>query len=151
MVRFQWHVEDGFQATIPPGGIQPHRDAGDVWHLTMHTEVAGQKDPLESLITLPKGYMGDSEVVTSTRFFDTPQAFAAQIRRTGIILAHGTQPDHKSKLLTELAVTLASKGMTTHTRAFLFVNTKGRHRLSSGTLPVPFKGAAAGSRPGKNA
>lgn len=33
-----------------------------------------------------------------------------QIRHTGVVLAHGTQPDHKSKLLTELAVTLALNG-----------------------------------------
>ena len=36
MVRFQWQVEDGYQATIPPGGIEAH---GDIWHLIMHTEV----------------------------------------------------------------------------------------------------------------
>ena len=26
MVRFHWHVEDGFGAFIPVGGLMPHKD-----------------------------------------------------------------------------------------------------------------------------
>lgn len=72
------------------------------------SQVAGQKDPLESLLTLPKGYMGDCPVRPGMQPKST--SMHTQIRHTGIVIAHGTQPDHKSKLLTELAITLAAKG-----------------------------------------
>ncbi len=94
-------------------------------------QVAGQKDPLVSLITLPKQYMGDDTVCVVVHWIcivlvavlavDVIENIHAstmhahiptfpQIRSTGIVIAHGTQPDHKGKLLTELAVALASQG-----------------------------------------
>ncbi|GAX73182.1 hypothetical protein CEUSTIGMA_g635.t1 [Chlamydomonas eustigma] len=93
MVRFHWHVEDGFGAFIPPGAMLNHKSS-TVQHALVEIEISGQTQNVEALITVPPGYLQDSE-----------------IKDVGIILAHGNDADDwRSKLLTELAVSLSNAG-----------------------------------------
>lgn len=52
MVRFQWHVEAGLGALIPPGGLVQHGDT-KVLHATLEIELPNQTTPVEACLTLP--------------------------------------------------------------------------------------------------
>lgn len=93
MVRFQWHVEEGYGAVIPPRGMQYHPDTA-VQHVACEIEVPGDTQPANAMFTVPAGYMTDGKV-----------------KNVGIILGHGENAEEwKGTLLTELAVKLAQAG-----------------------------------------
>lgn len=97
MVRFHWHVEDGYGAFIPPGGMIPAAKDSGVQHVSVHVDVAGEPSPMEALFTVPAGYLHPGE--------------GGKMRDVGIVLGHGDKAeDWKGPLLTEIAVTLAKAG-----------------------------------------
>lgn len=93
MVRFQWHVEDGFGAIIPPRGMQYHPGTA-VQHVNCDIEIPGEAQPVSAIFTVPQGYMTDGKV-----------------KNVGVMLGHGENDEEwKGTLLTELAVKLAQAG-----------------------------------------
>lgn len=61
MVRFHWHVEDGFGALIPPGGLTQHKDTS-VQHAQCEIELPGQGSNVEARLTLPPDYLSPGAV-----------------------------------------------------------------------------------------
>ena len=93
MVRFHWHVEDGFGAFIPPGGMAFHKDTG-VQHATTEIEIPGQNQLATALMTVPAGYLQEGKM-----------------QKVGVVIGHGLKAeDWKGELLTELAASLAKAG-----------------------------------------
>ncbi|KAK9817825.1 hypothetical protein WJX72_002742 [[Myrmecia] bisecta] len=93
MVRCHWQVEQGLSAYVGPGNLAAHKDS-EVRHAYCAAEVTGPKDLLQAVFTLPGQYTSKLD----------------QIKDTGVILASHAAPDWKGKILTELAVVLASQG-----------------------------------------
>lgn len=95
MVRFHWHVEQGLSAFCPPAGVAAvSSKEGDVLHVTCEVELAGQKETLPVLFTVPANWLQ----------FD-------QVASVGVVLGHGSNAaDWKGRLATDLAITLASQG-----------------------------------------
>lgn len=93
MVRFQWLVEDGCGALVPPYGVVQHKDSG-VQHATCEIELSGQSNTVEACLTLPKGSFLENGT-----------------KEVGIILGHGERADEwKGRFMTDIAVALARSG-----------------------------------------
>ncbi|KAG1665405.1 hypothetical protein FOA52_015815 [Chlamydomonas sp. UWO 241] len=94
MVRFHWHVENGYAAFVPPGGMTPSKDCPGVQHAIVEIELAGQQGNVEALLTVPPAYLKDTDV-----------------KDVGVILAHGMDADGwRCRLLTRVAEELAAAG-----------------------------------------
>jgi len=93
MVRFQWHVEDGFGAHIRPGAVTVDKDSG-VHHVLCEIDIPGHKEASQALFTVPPGYLTEGKV-----------------KDVGILVGHGDKADEwQGPLLTQLAVALAKAG-----------------------------------------
>lgn len=62
MVRVHWHVEDGFGAIIPVGGLIAHGRDTDVQHAICEIELPGQGTNVEACFTLPPDYTTPGKV-----------------------------------------------------------------------------------------
>ncbi len=91
MVRFHWHVEHGISAHCPRGPCALVE--GGVRHIEAESDVAGQKETLPLIFTVPPAYLSDGAV-----------------RDVGVVLAHSDAVEWRSTLLTELAAALAASG-----------------------------------------
>jgi len=91
MVRFHWHVEHGISAHCPRGPCALVE--GGVRHIEAESEVAGQKETLPLIFTMPPAYLSDGA-----------------IQDVGVVLAHSDAVEWRSTLLTELAAALAASG-----------------------------------------
>lgn len=92
MVRFHWHVDQSVSAHCPRGPCTLVE--GGVRHIEAESEVAGQKEALPLIFTVPPKYLSDGAV-----------------RDVGVVLAHSDAVEWRSTLLTELAVALAASGV----------------------------------------
>ncbi|GMH32674.1 hypothetical protein BSKO_00508 [Bryopsis sp. KO-2023] len=91
MVRYHWHVEDGYGCLVPPGQITCNQEIG-VLHAAVEFEIPGQAGPVQALITAPFDYLVATKDV-------------------GVALAHGQNAEEwKGKLMTDVAVALAREG-----------------------------------------
>ena len=57
MVRFHWHVEHGISAHCPRGPCALVE--GGVRHIEAESDVAGQKETLPLIFTVPPAYLSD--------------------------------------------------------------------------------------------
>lgn len=96
MVRFHWHVDMGFSAFVPPGGMTVDEETG-VWHVMCEMELAGQNETCTSMMTVPPNYLD-----------------ASQVKPLGLVLAHGGDAEEwKGTLLTAIATHFAKQGERT--------------------------------------
>ena len=90
-MRFHWHVDQSVSAHCPRGPCTLVE--GGVRHIEAESEVAGQKEALPLIFTVPHKYLSDGAV-----------------RDVGVVFADSGAVEWRSTLLTELAVALAASG-----------------------------------------
>jgi hypothetical protein len=96
MVRFHWHVEDGYGAYTPPQASKEAPGSSGVRHVSVQVDIAGEASPMEALFTIPAGYLHPE---------------GGKVKDVGIVLGHGENAEEwNGPLLSEVAVTLAKAG-----------------------------------------
>jgi hypothetical protein len=104
MVRFHWHVEEGFGAWVPCGGMR-YAENSSVQHVDCDVEIPGETERMRVCFTVPAGYLAEG-----------------QVKDVGVLLGHGDDADEwQGPLLTGLAVALAEAGAAFFGCCFLFV------------------------------
>lgn len=105
MVRFHWHVEEGFGAWVPCGGMRHHNSTAaegnrtsPVQHVDCEVEIPGEPERMRACFTVPAGYLSS-------------RAAGGGVKDVGVLLGHGDDAtEWQGPLLTGLAVALAEAG-----------------------------------------
>ncbi|KAF6256926.1 hypothetical protein COO60DRAFT_1702112 [Scenedesmus sp. NREL 46B-D3] len=96
MVRFHWHVEDGYGAYTPPQASKEVPGSSGVRHVSVRVDIAGDSSPMEAMFTIPAGYLHPE---------------GGKVKDVGIVLGHGNDAEEwNGPLLSEVAATLAKAG-----------------------------------------